>query len=503
MEKDLATLLAERDALKYKMELENLRNENIHLMEQLKLKIENAKSEVSESAINKTMLVLESTRKWLIYGSGIFATLIAIAGFVGYKSLNKELTDYYTNTIHHWLTFDNPESEGSKSLNNLRTVALLDSITLRYERDKATSGSIAQINLSPEERDRLMKLILEPTSDEQQYNDALRIIMISRGMYGRFREDDIGKKIASILSNKDFSNTKRLDVLEALKKDRALYPWALAVINGSTPNDDEEILMSAFRNVSIFNITQAVNFAKKNINNFKNISNRIELGVFLIDNNKDDGEVNNLITALTAKGGETLSNNYSELIFARLNKNISSNDINLAAKYISDEIDNGLNINLSNDIGSKPALVLSIGNSSQLFQEPETLFSNKNLIDAIIKEKPLSFERLLKQTLFFQLQDKGYWITTLMLKPEKNTIITFNDHLKVSGSAILKYIWLKAEKKAGKMILRAIWRSNDGMVKEAQVTNISGCEQCHYFVDFNHDQLRYYTWVRDYNYLDD
>ncbi|MBA7942491.1 hypothetical protein [Citrobacter sp. RHBSTW-00271] len=503
MEKDLTVLLAERDALKHKMELEKLRDENIHLMEQVRLKIENAKTEISENAIDKAMLILEGSRKWLLYGSGIFATFIAVAGFIGYKSINEELTDYYTNTIHQWLRFDNPKSGGSKSLNDLRTTALLDSITLKYERDKASSSSIASIDLRPEERHRLMELIMDPLTDEQQYVDALHIIMINRGMYGRFREDNTGKEIASILRNKNFSNSKKLYVLDALKKDRALYPWALAVINGGTPIDDEEILIKALKNVSYFNDEQAVKFAETNINKFKSESARIELGVFLIENGKDNNNINNLIASLKEGDHKALGGNYGELVVARFKQSTSNNDTKLAAKYISDQIDDGLNIELSSYIGTKPIVSLFINNAYYPFREPETFFSNENLINSIVKEKPLSPQRLLKQTLFFQLKDRGYWVTTLMLKPVKNTVFTFNNGIKVKGSEILNHVWLRADEKAGKTALIAIWRNNDGAVKEAQLTNITGCEECHYSVDFNREQLRSYTWAIDYNYLND
>lgn len=69
MERDLTIILAERDAIKHKMELEKLRDENLNLMQQIRDKIENAKVEITESAIDKTMSILEKTRLWLIYGS--------------------------------------------------------------------------------------------------------------------------------------------------------------------------------------------------------------------------------------------------------------------------------------------------------------------------------------------------------------------------------------------------------------------------------------------------
>ena len=105
------------------------------------------------------------------------------------------------------------------------------------------------INLNTEERLRLMSLILNPETDEQNYRDALRLITISRGLYGRYYEDDIGKKIASILDNKEFSDSKKIDVINYLSKDRALFPWALAVINDNSPQMHEDFQMKAFEKI--------------------------------------------------------------------------------------------------------------------------------------------------------------------------------------------------------------------------------------------------------------
>lgn len=503
MEKDLTSLLAERDAQIHKMELEKLRDENRHLLEQIRVKIENAKSEITESAITKTMHVLDKTRLWLVYGSGIFAVFIAVAGIVGYKSVNKELTDYYINTVHHWLRFDSEDSGGSKALNDLRTSALLDSLTLKYERDRSMSGPIPTLNLTPEARQRLMALILDPSTDEHQYYDALRLIMINRGIFGRFSEDDTGKKIASILSNKDFSDAKRLDVLNVMAKDRALYPWALAVINEDNSITDEDILMSAFRNVALFNKERALIFARKNIKEFRGDTNKVELGVFLIKNDVDEVEISNLIESLKNNKSDQLVNLSGRLIIEKIKHGFDAKNNSLAVKYMSEQIDSGLKLELNSYFDKKPVVSFSLDGAAYPFREPEKLFDNKEVIDGFFKRKPLNYDHLIKLTSFFQLQDRGYWITTLMFKPVKETEIIIDKNNKVSGDDILQNVWLRSEKQAGKMTLSASWRAKDGTLKNSPIVSINGCKSCHFFIDFNHEQLRSYTWIPDYDYLDD
>ena len=501
MERDLTIILAERDAIKHKMELEKLRDENLNLMQQIRDKIENAKVEITESAIDKTMSILEKTRLWLIYGSSFFAIFIGIAGFIGYKSVNKEITDYYINTVHHWLRFDSPESGGSRVLNDLRTEALLDSLTLKYEREKVNSGPINNINLNTEERLRLMSLILNPETDEQNYRDALRLITISRGLYGRYYEDDIGKKIASILDNKEFSDSKKIDVINYLSKDRALFPWALAVINDNSPQMHEDFQMKAFQNVKNFSKELAIKFAERNITEFKDISNRIQLGVFLIENGMDNKSINNLISELKITKKETFASDYRELILARIKKGLDDNNKEFLSNYISEKMNDNLRIELSSFLNKKPVLSFSFGDITFPFREPDKLFENNVLIDSIAKEESLTLDRLLKLTQFFQLQDRGYWITTFMFKPAENTEIIFDGNERIKGNEVLQKVWLRAQKKAGAMTLTATMRKKDGEIFESPVLSIRNCDQCHFFVDYDKDQLRNYTWVPDYDYF--
>ena len=89
-----------------------------------------------------------------------------------------------------------------------------------------------------------------------------------------------------------------------------------------------------------------------------------------------------------------------------------------------------------------------------------------------------------------------------MFKPSENTEILFDNNERIKGNQVLQKVWLRAQKKAGEMTLTATMRKKDGTIFEATVLGILNCDQCHFFVDFNHDQLRNYTWVPDYNYLD-
>lgn len=45
------------------------------------------------------------------------------------------------------------------------------------------------------------------------------------------------------------------------------------------------------------------------------------------------------------------------------------------------------------------------------------------------------------------------------------------------------------------------YEKKDGEIFESPVLSIRNCDQCHFFVDYDKDQLRNYTWVPDYDYF--
>lgn len=503
MEKDLATLIVERDILKHKHELEQLREENVRLMQRIEDKIDGAKAEITDSAITKTMNILDKTRSWLQYGSALFAVFITAAGFVGYNSINKELTAYYKDTVRHWLRFEDNDSGGSRALDELRTNALLDSLTLKYERDKAQS-SIASITLNPSEKKRLMSLILDPKTDERQYRDALRLIVWSRGIFGLTLEDDIGKEITGILGNSEFSNSKRLDVLEFMSKDRSLLSWSLSILNDRSNRYDEAIIMYAFRNIALFDKERARQFALENINTIRGDQYRIELALYLIKIGDDGNHIDKLIDHLKyKKQSDYYTDRYKEIVMARVEKGFSANDdVELAANYVSNIISEGLEISLGNIFGERPVYYFSLGGVSTAIRNPEIIMGNSEIINAIIKTQPLTIERLEKMTLFFQTMDRGQLITTLMMKPSSDTMITFEDNSIVIGGDVLDYIWLRVEQRAGKQTLISTWRGKNGRINESVVSNITNSDKSYYYVDFNKQHLLNYKWNRSPNDLD-
>ncbi|MCX8965685.1 hypothetical protein EHW66_11935 [Erwinia psidii] len=494
MQKDLTTLLIERDAQQHRAELEKLREENQRLLQQVSNKIDNAKAEITESAITKTMAVLNHTRAWLLAIVSALAVTLAVIGFVGVNGLTRQLTVYYTDTIHNWLRFDDGNSESHKILDNLRTSALLDSLSLRFAREKTHSSLTPTLNEA--EKQRLMSIILNPAADDYQFRDALNLIIASRGIFGRVMADETGKKIADILADNHYNNGKKVTVLEAMSNDRALLPFTLKMLNSGNATYDENVLMDAFANVKQFDDQRARQFAEENLMRFKSANNRIELAKYLIDIDADSSAIDALINELGQQKKTLWQGDDRTLIFARIEHKLKATppDVPALAAMIDSQIANGLDMSISTFGEGKPYFILSRDNFRQAFSQPESLVGNRQLVDAIVKHAPLNASRLQKICDFFQTRDRGLWLTTQMMKPAPDTRLSFDNGKTIQGSDILDTLWLRVEKRAGKYALIATWREKSGHVDEGVITALSGGEQASYSVDFNSEQLRNYVW---------
>ncbi|WP_380179954.1 hypothetical protein [Kalamiella sp. sgz302252] len=504
MQMDLTTLLAERDAQKHKAELEKLREENQRLLQQVSDRIDLAKAEITESAINKTMSVLDNTRKWVLGIIVVFASVLTLAGVIGISGMSSKMTEIVTDKVNSWLRFDDGNSGSHQIMDELRTNALLDSLTLRYARDNARGGG-NQPHLNTAEKQRLMAIILNPSSDNFQFRDALSLLIASRGIFGLVYEDDTGKKIAGVLSRNDFNNEKKVAVLELMKKERALYPFSLQMLNDRSKGYDENILMDAFANVRQFDENRARQFAQANLNTFKSAHNRVELAKFLIDIGADGADIDALMTELyrqqqlQQQKSFVWDGYYQALIFARIEHGLAaaSPDIPALTQLIATQMDKGLQLTISNFGIGKPWLYFSLEKSSDALSLPEKLFGNAALVDAIVKAQPLTADRLRKVSDFFQTTDRGAWITTLMMTPAAATRLTLTDGRKALGDEILDSVWLRVEEKAGQPTLIASWRDKTGKVREGIVADIANGQQARFHVDFDSWQLDTWRWKPD------
>ncbi|RAW86751.1 hypothetical protein [Photorhabdus laumondii] len=349
MENEINKLLIEREFLRYKAEIDKIKEENLRLQQLVVDRIDLAKSEITESAINKTMGVIEHTKKWLVVVFFVTGFFISAASFFGVKSIIDNLEVLYTDKVNNWLRFDNDNSGGRKVLEEIRTRALLDSYSIRLSRQR--NNTPFSIQLTGSETERLMAIVLEPKTSDSDFIDALNIIIASKSFLGRrFIGDDINtKNIADIVVNPNFSETKRGVVFDKLSWNRSLLRWSLSIIDNPNISYSESMRMADFNNVRHFDEKRAKEFAVENIDKFESDLNKITLEKYLmkIDFADANSKINELIVYLkTNKNSAFFTVGYKSIVFYKLNNWLARNDsfTQRLAEYLSAQIESGLKI---------------------------------------------------------------------------------------------------------------------------------------------------------------
>ncbi|KTL63268.1 hypothetical protein AA106_17580 [Photorhabdus laumondii subsp. laumondii] len=503
MENEINKLLIEREFLRYKAELDKIKEENLRLQQLVVDRIDLAKSEITESAINKTMGVLEHTKKWLVVVFFVTGFFISAASFFGVKSIIDNLTVYYTDKVNNWLRFDNDNSGGRKVLEEIRTRALLDSYSIRLSREG--NNTPFSIRLTGSETERLMAIVLEPKTSDSDFIDALNIIIASKSFLGRkFIRDDINtQNISDIVGNPNFSETKRGVVFDKLSWNRSLLRWSLSILDNPNISYSESMLMAAFDNVRHFDEKRAKEFAMENIDKFESDLNKVTLAKYLmqIDFADANSKINELIVYLkTNRNSAFFTIGYESIVFYKLNNWLARNDsfTQRLAEYLSAQIENGLKISFDEIQDKGKKLYFNLENSLSAIEHSDKLFGNEKLVNAVIKIKPIDYQRLATMVDFFQKNDNGIWLTTLMLKPSKDMLIQFKDDSFLNAHEYLSDIWIKKEKILGKETLLAVWRDSIGIIRSEEIKRVKSLNDTYFYVSFDKKILREYS--QDYVY---
>ncbi|KAF1009906.1 MAG: hypothetical protein E5299_01816 [Burkholderia gladioli] len=246
-----------------RLELEELKASSARLLLEVQSQIGNAEAKLSERAIEKTLSILHHIKQWIL-AVGTFITLaLALGAFFGYKNLTDSLTNTFVNKVDRWLRFEDGDSDESRALDAMRTQALLDAYMVRFARERL-GGHNGSFSLTEAERQRLLVILQDPSSDAGQFSDALTIITRSRGLFAPpWMEDPIGKALARLVNDSSLSQHKRVLLLERLKFDRAFLPFSRTLV--ADVNNVWPTKMLAFDNLKLFEDPIALTFAQANV----------------------------------------------------------------------------------------------------------------------------------------------------------------------------------------------------------------------------------------------
>ncbi|PQQ25772.1 hypothetical protein C6H64_19165 [Photorhabdus luminescens] len=168
------------------------------------------------------------------------------------------------------------------------------------------------------------------------------------------------------------------------------------------------------------------------------------------------------------------------------------------AEYLSAQIESGLKISFDEIQDEGKKLYFNLENSLSAIEHSDKLFGNEKLVNAVIKIKPIDYQRLATMVDFFQKNDNGIWLTTLMIKPSKDMLIQFKDDSFLNTHECLSDIWIKKEKILGKETLLAVWRDSIGIIRNEEIKRVKSLNDTYFYVSFDKKVLREYS--QDYVY---
>ena len=438
------------------LELQELKSSSARLLHEVQSQISNAEAKVSERAIEKTLSILQHIKQWIL-AVGTFITLaLAVGAFFGYKNLADSLTNTFTNKVDRWLRFEDADSDESKALDAMRTQALLDAYMVRFARERL-DGRNGSLSLTEAERQRLLVILQDPSSDVRQFSDALTIITRSRGLFApAWMDDPTGKALAHLVNDSSLNQHKRVLLLERLKFDRAFLPFSRNLI--ADVDNDWSMKMLAFDNLKLFEDPMALAFAQANVGKADRYY-RSKLALYIAQKTGSYAAVNEYAQFLRQTKPELWQSDLLELVGGIGGVLPNSGELPLEdiSALIGDSVLLGAGIRLTDEFGSR-RLALELDGGYAALVEPGRWLNEPRVIGAIIQQRPLSLDWLARIVSFFQVDDHGYELATLQLTL-RDTDRLMTQQGAVGAGDVRGQVWLRVETVPGGHRLSATWRN--------------------------------------------
>ncbi|SFB50299.1 hypothetical protein SAMN03159488_04509 [Pseudomonas sp. NFIX10] len=449
------------------LELQELKSSSALLLHEVQSQIGNAEAKISERAIEKTLSILHHIKQWIL-AVGTFITLaLAVGAFFGYKNLADSLTNTFTNKVDRWLRFEDGDSDESKALDAMRTQALLDAYMVRFARERV-GGRNGSLSLTEAERQRLLAILQDPSSDVGQFSDALTIITRSRGLFApTWMEDPTGKALAQLVNESSLSQHKRVLLLERLKFDRAFLPFSRTLV--ADVDNIWSMKMLAFDNLKLFEDPMALEFARANVGKVDRYY-RSQLALYIAQETGSYVAVNEYAQFLRQTKPELWQSDFLGLVAGLGGILPSTGELPLEdiSALIADSVLLGAGIRLTDLLGSR-RLALELDGGYAALVEPGRWLNEPSVIGAIIRHRPLSPDWLARVVSFFQVNDQGYELATLQLTlRDKDRLLTQQG--AVAASDVRGQVWLRVETVPGGHRLSATWRdANTGRISASVI----------------------------------
>lgn len=182
----------------------------------------------ANAPVNRAVSILTYVLAAVVIVGGVFAWLTA-------NNLESTLQTLMTKRIESWLSLEDEHSQASKTLDAYRTRALLDSYMIQLARQKSQNTSIVDLNFKVSDKKRLMAIVRSPSSDFQDFYDALRLLAVADGEWGIIvGENELGRDLVGLIEDPRFDSMRKLDILQIVSRNRNLVAVEAAYLQDTS-----------------------------------------------------------------------------------------------------------------------------------------------------------------------------------------------------------------------------------------------------------------------------
>ncbi|RMS64556.1 hypothetical protein ALP63_02030 [Pseudomonas syringae pv. aceris] len=474
-----------KENMDLRRQLEDLRLASTVLLSEVNSKISNAEDRVTEKAIDKTLGIVSQVKNWIAVVA-VFITVVSGLGvFIGYNNLSNTLTALFNSKVTQWMQFDDDKSGGRQALDELRTEAIVNAYMIRLARNYSSiSESLFPLN-GPEEK-RLLKMLQAPETKYAEFSDALTIIVKNRGPFRlALSEDDVGRRIATLLNASEISPDKKGLILQKLKGDAALLPYSRSILNDENLNI--YVRLAALENIKVFDKDMAISFVKRNVNKVK-----AELkGALVLYLAKESGEYSNAlgyVREIVDQKPEYWQSSVLEIV-SGLGETFSSKsnlDLEGLADLISEVAKLGGQIEISDERFGPKRIAIQLDGASTMMAKPGRLLKNQDLIKSVILKNGDDVASLLKSAQFFQISDQETLLTTLIVRLNDKACIETESKALLTETNVSGDVWLRVQSVPGGKQLIATWRDPEtGIVHADPVNSVSHLGNMRFSLSFD------------------
>lgn len=501
MDKELIKMFYEREAALIRMEinerfneakseLERLKSENEMLNKTLDQRIKSVKSDVSDVAIDKTLSILSHVRNWILI-FGLFVTALAfLFGFLGIKNIGENVSSHFKTEVEKWLRFEPQDGPAKAKLDEIRTQAILDAYSIKLARSKSSPYGVRSIELNTLEQERILSILLDEKTTYSDFIDALRLLSSSRGIIRLWHpEDEVGKRMLSILDSESYSPSKKGQVLSYMRQDSALLPYSKDII--THPTNSYSVKSVAFKNISLFDVDYAKKFALSNINQVEDEDFRSDLSVFLAKKEPGSSELLDYIKKIKqekANGWQTHLFKIVEAVASNYSQEGLDN-IHLAINELSFLIDNGANLRLSDSDWGARYITFAFDDRGTTYyagiENPEELLSNERLINGVLSSKKGSVDWVEKFISSFEIVETGFNYTSVTIQLNGNTRVELKNNRIIEKDDIVGKGWLRMESFSGHVVPMLVWRDSVGEIRRGTLVGIENIKESQVSISYD------------------